>query len=148
MRNENTATFDQGGLVLTFSVAYSRYQKPRLSLQSLRACESKERVFRREGLRQVQEGRLGKTRDISRPPEIDVAAEAPDGLRGCERSCEVGDYRPCVDRVDASEALSPDSYERFHTREPSRSVKEQCPGFTGLVKRVDTVAETRVVPLV
>ena len=25
------------------------------------------------------------------------------------------------------------------------TVKEQCPGFTGLVKRVDTVAETRVV---
>ena len=107
-------------------------------LQSLRACESKERVFHLEGLRQVQEGRLGKTRDISRPPEIDVAAEAPDGLRDCERSREVGDYRPCVDHVDASEALSPDSYERFHTRKPSRSVKEQRPGFAGLVKRVDT----------
>ena len=37
------------------------------------------------------------------------------------------------------------TYERFHTRKPSRSVKEQRPGFTGLVKRVDTVAETRVV---
>ena len=48
---------------------------------------------------------LGKTRDICRPPEIDVAAEAPDGLRDCERSREVGDYRPYVDRVDASEAL-------------------------------------------
>ena len=43
-----------------------------------------------------------------------------------------------VDRVDASEALSPDSYERFHTRKPSRSVKEQRPGFIGLEKRVDT----------
>ena len=114
----------------------------------MRACESKERVFHREGLRQVQEGRLGKTRDISRPLEIDVAAEAPDGLRDCERSREVGDYRPCVDRVDASGALSPDSYERFHTRKSSRSVKEQRPRFTSLVKRVDTVAETRVVPLV
>ena len=102
-------------------------------------------VCHREGLRQVQEGRLGKTRDICRPPEIDVAAEAPDGLRDCERSREVGDYRPYADRVDTSEALSPDSYERFHTRKPSTSVKEQRPGFTGLVKRVDTVAETRVV---
>ena len=50
-----------------------------------------------------------------------------------------------MDRVDASEELSPDSYERFHTRKPSRSVKEQRPGFIGLEKRVDTVAETRVV---
>ena len=111
----------------------------------MRACESKQRVFHREGLHQVQEGRLGETRNISRPPEIDVAAEAPDGLRHCERSREVGDYRLYVDRVDASEALSPDSYERFHSRKPSRSVKEQRPGLTGLVKRVDIVAETRVV---
>ena len=37
------------------------------------------------------------------------------------------------------------TYERFHTRKLSRSVKEQHPGFTGLVKWVDTVAETRVV---
>ena len=98
-------------------------------MQSFRACESKEHVFHREGLRQVQEGRLGKTRDISRPPEINVTAEAPDGLRDCERSREVGDYRLYVDRVDASETLSPDSYERFRTRKTSRSVKEQRPGF-------------------
>ena len=50
-----------------------------------------------------------------------------------------------MDRVDASEALSPDSYERFHMRKPSRSVKKQRPGFIGLEKRVDIVAETRVV---
>ena len=37
------------------------------------------------------------------------------------------------------------TYERFHARKPSRSVKEQRPGFIGLVKRVDTVAKTRVV---
>ena len=63
------------------------------------------------------------------------------GLRDCERSREVGDYRLYVDRVDASVM----TYGRFHTRKPSRSVKEQRPGFTGLVKRVDTVVETRVV---
>ena len=85
----------QGGLVRTFCVAYSRLQKPRLSLQSLRAYESKQCVFHREGLHQVQEGRLGKTRDISRPPprrSTLLSKRQMDFDRDCERSRKVGDY--------------------------------------------------------
>ena len=78
-------------------------------------------------------------------PEIDITAEAPDGLHDCERSSEVGDYRPYADHVDARSAVCRQlrtlSYEEAFK---IWTVKEQRPGFTGLVKRVDTIAETRV----
>ena len=77
-------------------------------VQSLRACESKN-VFVTGTASSPR--RLGKTRDICRPPEIDVTAEAPetDRLRHHERSRELGDYRPYADRVNESDVPSPDS---------------------------------------
>ena len=75
------------------------------------ACMRKQRTCLSPGRTVPSPRRFGKTRDICRPPEIDVTAEAPetDGLGHCERSREVGDYRPYADRVNASEALSHDS---------------------------------------
>ena len=107
------------------------------------ACMRKQRTCLSPGRTAPSPKRLGKTRDICRLLEIDVTAEAPDELRHCERSCEVCDYRPHADRVVASSRqLRTLSYEEAFK---IWTVKEQRPGFTGLVKWVDIVAETRVV---
>ena len=85
-----TATFDQGGHVLRglFTIAKAT------SFAAKFACMRKQRTCFSTGRTAPSPRRTTwQTRDISRPPEIDVAAEAPDGLRDCERSREVGDYR-------------------------------------------------------
>ena len=85
-----------------------RKKKADWFVQSLRACESKN-VFVTGTAPSPR--RLGKTRDICRPPEIDVTAEAPetDRLRHREPSRELGDYRPYADCVNESDVPSPDS---------------------------------------
>ena len=90
------------------------------------ACTRKqERVCHREGLRQAQR-RLGKTRYMCRPPEIDVTAEAPetDRLRHCERSRELGDYRPWHRRTVLTQAMHRlPTAKNAYMRKPSRSVR-------------------------